>query len=106
MAHYISRASPQNSFRIAIARPAVIRYRSMSTSTNDWEHIILSRPETNVLLVQLNRPKALNALCSPLFKELNLALNDADKDDSVGAIVLTGSEKAFAGECILASDRL
>lgn len=46
----------------------------------------------------LNRPKSLNALCSPLFKELNQALEEADKDDSVGAMVLTGSEKAFAGE--------
>jgi enoyl-CoA hydratase len=47
--------------------------------------------------VTLNRPKSLNALSSPLFKELNQALEDADKDDSVGAMVLTGSEKAFAG---------
>ena len=57
----------------------------------------MSRPEPNVVLVQLNRPKALNALSSPLFKELNQALFEADQDDTVGAMVLTGSEKAFAG---------
>jgi len=68
----------------------------MSTN-NNYEHIITSRPEPNVLLIQLNRPKALNALCSPLFLELNQALKEADKDDTVGAMVLTGSEKAFAG---------
>lgn len=46
--------------------------------------------------VQLNRPKALNALCTPLILELNQALRDFQADKSIGAIVLTGSEKAFA----------
>lgn len=36
------------------------------------------------------------ALSSPLFTELNAALRDAASDDSVGAVVLTGSDKAFA----------
>lgn len=66
------------------------------SSVANYEYIITSRPEPHVLLIQLNRPKALNALCSPLFKELNQALKGADKDDTVGAMVLTGSEKAFA----------
>lgn len=64
----------------------------MSSYTN----ILLSRPEPSVLLVTLNRPKALNALSTPLFLELNKALVEADEDESVGAIVITGSEKAFA----------
>ena len=51
--------------------------------------------------VTLNRPKALNALSSPLFKELNEALSKYDDDDDIGAIVITGSEKAFAGTYIL-----
>jgi enoyl-CoA hydratase len=46
--------------------------------------------------VTLNRPKALNALCTPLFEELNGALKKLDADRSIGAIVLTGSERAFA----------
>lgn len=66
-------------------------------STAKYEYLITSRPEPNVLLIQLNRPKARNALCSPLFKELNQAMRDADGDSSIGAMVLTGSEKAFAG---------
>lgn len=47
--------------------------------------------------VTLNRPKALNALCTPLFVELNEAIKSLDSDKDIGAIVITGSEKAFAG---------
>jgi enoyl-CoA hydratase len=49
-----------------------------------------------VALVTLNRPEALNALNSVLMGELLDALEGFDKDEKVGAIVLTGSEKAFA----------
>jgi enoyl-CoA hydratase len=72
--------------------------RLMSTSNTEYQFILSSRPDPSVALITLNRPKALNALSSPLFKELNQALFEADADDAVGAIVLTGSEKAFAGE--------
>ncbi|KAL4267028.1 enoyl-CoA hydratase/isomerase family protein [Pleurotus pulmonarius] len=68
--------------------------RKMSTA--DYEHILTSKPEPTVSLITLNRPRALNALCSPLFVELNDALRKADEDPEVGAIVLTGSERAFA----------
>jgi enoyl-CoA hydratase len=47
-------------------------------------------------LITLNRPKALNALCAQLIRELGQALDAFEADDEVGAIVLTGSEKAFA----------
>ncbi|MEA3440181.1 MAG: enoyl-CoA hydratase-related protein [Chloroflexota bacterium] len=47
-------------------------------------------------LVRLNRPKALNALNSTLLGELVAALQILDTDTSVGAIVITGSERAFA----------
>lgn len=50
----------------------------------------------NVGIVQLNRPKALNALCGELFTELNQAMSSFDQSDEVRAIVLTGSDKAFA----------
>ncbi len=49
------------------------------------------------LSVTLNRPRALNALSTALFVELNEALRNFDDDKETGAIVLTGSEKAFAG---------
>jgi enoyl-CoA hydratase len=47
-------------------------------------------------LIQLNRPKALNALCDALVGELNHALDAFESDEAVCAIVITGSEKAFA----------
>lgn len=50
----------------------------------------------NVALIKLNRPKALNALCAGLMSELIEELNKIDENPEIGAIVLTGSEKAFA----------
>ncbi|KXN69882.1 enoyl-CoA hydratase mitochondrial precursor [Conidiobolus coronatus NRRL 28638] len=47
-------------------------------------------------LITLNRPKQYNALCSPLMDELVHALRNFDSNKRVGAIVITGSEKAFA----------
>jgi enoyl-CoA hydratase len=47
-------------------------------------------------LITLNRPKALNALNDALMNELGAALQAFEADDGIGAIVLTGSEKAFA----------
>jgi enoyl-CoA hydratase len=47
-------------------------------------------------VITLNRPKALNALNDALMDELGAALKNFDADDDIGAIVLTGSEKAFA----------
>ncbi|MCY4192461.1 MAG: enoyl-CoA hydratase [Rhodospirillaceae bacterium] len=49
-----------------------------------------------VELIRLNRPKAMNALSSPLVAEIGDALNNAQADDAIGAIVITGSQKAFA----------
>lgn len=51
-------------------------------------------------LIRLNRPKALNALCNGLMTELNQALDTFEEDPGVGAIVLTGGEKAFAGVAV------
>lgn len=50
----------------------------------------------NVGLVRLNRPKALNALCDALVSDLAKAVILMEKTPSIGAIVITGSEKAFA----------
>ncbi len=47
-------------------------------------------------LITLNRPEALNALNSALMDELSQAVGGFDDDDAIGAIVVTGSEKAFA----------
>ena len=47
-------------------------------------------------IITLNRPEALNALNAEVITELNQALDAFEADDAIGAIVLTGSEKAFA----------
>ena len=49
-----------------------------------------------VALIRLNRPDALNALNSELFGELNSVFDELEADDSIAAIVITGSDKAFA----------
>ncbi|KAF2396220.1 ClpP/crotonase [Trichodelitschia bisporula] len=70
--------------------------RFSSTEATSYEFLKLSTPKEGVALVTLHRPKALNALCTPLFKELHTALASLDADRSIGAIVITGSERAFA----------
>jgi len=57
---------------------------------------ILVETRGAVGLITLNRPKALNALCTPLVRELGAALDVFEKDNAIRAVVLTGSEKAFA----------
>ena len=57
---------------------------------------ILVETRGHVGLITLNRPKALNALTAPLMLELTEALDSFESDNDIRAIVLTGSEKAFA----------
>jgi enoyl-CoA hydratase len=57
---------------------------------------ILVETRDRVGLVTLNRPKQLNALNDGLMDELGAALLGFDADEGIGAIVITGSEKAFA----------
>jgi len=63
-----------------------------------YKNIIVNKigADNRVGLVQLNRPKALNALCNELMDELGDAMEALDKDPYIGAVVLTGSTKAFA----------
>ena len=52
--------------------------------------------EDHVTTIRLNRPDAMNALNSELLAELADAIRDADRNEKVRCIILTGSEKAFA----------
>jgi enoyl-CoA hydratase len=61
----------------------------------DYKNILV-KIEDGIGVITLNRPKALNALNSELLDELVAALEAWDGDESVRAIVLTGSERAFA----------
>ncbi|MDZ4125266.1 MAG: enoyl-CoA hydratase-related protein, partial [Hydrogenophaga sp.] len=58
--------------------------------------LIQVRTEGRVGIVTLNRPKQLNALNDQLMNELGAALKAFDLDDSIGCMIVTGSEKAFA----------
>jgi len=60
-----------------------------------FTHIIVET-HGGVGLVRLNRPQALNALNAALIDDLNAALEAFEKDSAIGAMVITGSEKAFA----------
>jgi enoyl-CoA hydratase len=59
------------------------------------QHLLL-QSEPPVLTVRINRPEVLNALNVALMRELVEALEAADADDAVRAIVITGDAKAFA----------
>ena len=61
----------------------------------DFETILLER-KGRVGVITLNRPKALNALNSQLMREVVAAVEELDADCEIGAILLTGSERAFA----------
>ena len=61
----------------------------------EYNNIIVETRE-NVGLITLNRPKALNALNKEAQEEIIAAAQAFDADEAIGAIVLTGSEKAFA----------
>jgi enoyl-CoA hydratase len=64
---------------------------------------IIVETRGRVGLITLNRPKALNALNDALMSELGEALSRFDADEAIGAIVLTGSDKAFAAGADIAA---
>ncbi|KAG8699291.1 Fatty acid oxidation complex subunit alpha [Ceratobasidium sp. 395] len=83
----------------ALSRLATSSRRTFASArplSKEFQNLLVSRPHSNVTLLTLNRPKALNALSTPLFQELNEVLDIVEKDEEVGALVITGSDKAFA----------
>ncbi len=60
-----------------------------------YDNILVERLG-KVGLIRLNRPKFMNALSTPLFTDLARALDAFETDDEIGAIVITGNDKAFA----------
>ena len=58
--------------------------------------MILTETRGRVGLITLNRPQVMNALNNQLMREVMDALEDFDKKDDIGAMVITGNEKAFA----------
>ncbi|TNV76372.1 hypothetical protein FGO68_gene14012 [Halteria grandinella] len=82
--------------QLALKRPSTLFTLRSFTSASTYENILTDKKEGGVGFIQLNRPKALNALCDGLYKDLHSALQSFDADPEIGAIVITGSEKAFA----------
>ncbi len=75
----------------------------MNTDNAANAEYILIEVRGRAALITLNRPKALNALNDALMDELGQALAYFDADDDIGAIVITGSEKAFAAGADIAA---
>ncbi|XP_044184273.1 enoyl-CoA hydratase, mitochondrial-like isoform X1 [Acropora millepora] len=72
--------------------------RVNSSASKTFEMILTEKKgeKQNVGFIQLNRPKALNALCDQLMAELQDALDEFENDRNIGAIVITGSRRIFA----------
>jgi enoyl-CoA hydratase len=68
----------------------------------DYQNIIVETHD-RVGLIRLNRPKQLNALNDALVDELGHALDAFEADEGIGAIVITGNEKAFAAGADIAA---
>ncbi|KAL7383062.1 hypothetical protein ABVT39_004240 [Epinephelus coioides] len=80
------------------AAPALLSAARLYSSGGQYEYILVEKRGENkdVGFIQLNRPKALNALCDGLVKEVGSALDAFEEDSNIGAIVITGSDRAFA----------
>lgn len=68
----------------------------MSSAAKTTYETILVETRGRVGLITLNRPEALNALNQKLMTEVVAAAQHFDRDEGIGAIVITGSERAFA----------
>ena len=60
-----------------------------------YENILYEKQRGGVLIT-LNRPEAMNSLSQELQKDLRAALDDAEQDPEVRAVVLTGAGRAFS----------
>jgi enoyl-CoA hydratase len=67
------------------------------------EQIVLLETQGRVGVITLNRPQQLNALNDELMDALGVALLAFDADDAIGAIVITGNDKAFAAGADIAT---
>lgn len=74
----------------------LVAFRSMSTVKREYLLVETKGEKSNIGFIQLNRPKALNALCEGLIQELNVALDEFEKNPRIACVILTGSDKAFA----------
>ncbi|KAI5803604.1 ClpP/crotonase-like domain-containing protein [Peziza echinospora] len=83
----------------ALPRLSTLRRTLTTAFPTEYTHLLVTQPRPNVTLITLNRPTSLNALSTPLFRELNTCLQslvDPSTLPATRAIVLTGTHKSFA----------
>ena len=96
MFFYISSKNRSSAIRRVSFNSITRKLSAQSTTLQTQYEFIKADTKGNVGLITLNRPKALNALCDGLLDDLIHAATVFDKTDSIGAVVITGSQKAFA----------
>jgi len=95
LTNYLPRILSNSSLNLVTSQSSFgLRYGSTAT----YENVLVEKhgEKQNVGLIKLNRPKALNALCEALMRDLKCAVEDLEQDSDIGCMILTGSEKAFA----------
>lgn len=98
--HNISKLGLSSSFKVGAQN---LFARSLSTSLKEsYENLLVTThqvaedSDNQVAIMQLNRPKALNALSDAVLDDVLHAAHVLDKDPKVRCLILTGSAKAFA----------
>lgn len=89
----VSRSTPVRSLN---SSTRTVSTTTTTTLQDSYDNIIATRQEGGVGLIQLHRPKALNALSDALFDDLIHASRALDSNEEIGCLVVTGSTKAFA----------
>ncbi|MES1908886.1 MAG: hypothetical protein MHM6MM_001730 [Cercozoa sp. M6MM] len=85
-----------NALRLVSRRQLGARFLAAEVLQKEFITIQRVGEKEDVSLITLNRPKALNALCDGLMREVTEQLFENDENEEIGATVITGSEKAFA----------
>jgi enoyl-CoA hydratase/carnithine racemase len=65
------------------------------TNRRVYETLEVARPTEHIWHVKLNRPKSLNAINQQLFTDLKTCFEDANKDEELRVVILTGNGKHF-----------
>ena len=63
----------------------------------DYENILVEHPAPGVGLVKMNQPRAFNTLSGPMLDDVMSALEAMNADETIGCMVLTGTDRVFAG---------
>jgi len=98
MANILRKFSLANAGRL-LNYNAPTAQRMLSTGNAlQYEYVLTEKigSKQNIGLITLNRPKALNALCDGLMKDLSDAVDEFEKDTSIATLIITGGGKAFA----------